>query len=173
MGALASCCMRLPSRSSLPSFASVQDVLAAGPVAGACCRSDLGTEANEANEDFGEASTGPLRPRVIPAFLASSCRLSWRPCPRVQQIPPVGTIRKCPNCAQVFHQPRLRPAISSIPHPLSESLLKGFKSVAVGALRRRMTWGNSGRGIWRFARADCGPWSLRPGFAAMEGIRTT
>ena len=48
-----------------------------GRIAGAGCRSDLGTEANE---DFGQASTGPLRARAVPAFLPSSWRLSAGAC---------------------------------------------------------------------------------------------
>jgi len=101
--ALSRSCIRLLSPSSLPSFASVQGVLAAGRIAGEWCRSDLGTEAHEGNEDFGFASTGPLRPRAIPAFLPSSCRLSGGSCPRAQPIPPVRAIRD--SITRGFDQP--------------------------------------------------------------------
>ncbi len=56
-------------------------------MAGAWCRSDLGTEANEGNEDFGAASTEQLHPGAVPAFLPCLSRLSGGSSPRALQNP--------------------------------------------------------------------------------------
>jgi hypothetical protein len=43
----------LLARTSLPSFPSVQNAFAAERIVSAWCRQNLGTEANEVNEDLG------------------------------------------------------------------------------------------------------------------------
>ncbi len=103
--ALSRCCIRLPSRSWLPSLASVQGVLAAVGMAGAWCRSDLGTEANKENEYFGEVSTRPLRPGGIPAFLPSSCRLSGAPVRQRNRFRQYAQSEECPYCAPFSSAP--------------------------------------------------------------------
>ncbi len=52
-----------------------------------------------------------LRPRAIPAFLPSSCRLSGGSCPIAQQIPPVRAIRECEYYAR-FSSTQGSPAVS-------------------------------------------------------------
>ncbi len=54
------------------SLGSVQGVSAACRIAGASRRSDLGTEANKGNEEFGGASSAPLRPTLHRASLTLS-----------------------------------------------------------------------------------------------------